>query len=202
MLTLSSNLRCEPEPIKRSRFIVDLVAVASETEAKEALAEIQREFPDATHHCTAWRIARPKIDRCDDDGEPGGSAGRPILAQLVGREVTNIAAIVTRYFGGTKLGVGGLVRAYGSSTAYALDEAKLIPYVFRDHVEFVCDYPHIEAARREITAIGGAITSEDFAALVTVSAQIPETKLDELAQTLADISAGTITFKSPEKYKN
>lgn len=195
MLTLSSNLRCEPEPIKRSRFIVDLFAVTSETEAKEALHAIQQEFPDATHHCTAWRIARPKIDRCDDDGEPGGSAGRPILAQLAGREVTNVAAIVTRYFGGTKLGVGGLVRAYGSATAYALDQAKLVPYVFREEIEFVCDYPHIEAARREITAIGGTVTGEDFAALVTVEAQIPETELDALTQSLADLSAGTITFK-------
>lgn len=199
MKTPRRALRCEPEPIKRSRFIVDLVPAVNEDEAKAALERVAQEFPDATHHCSAWRIARPAIDRCDDDGEPGGSAGRPMLAQLTGRDVTNVAAIVTRYFGGTKLGVGGLVRAYGSSVAYALDQAELVPYVFSVKVEFICDYAHLEAAQREIISLGGTVTSEDFAAHVTVGAQIPEDQLEDLRAVLADISSGVIDFTYPKK---
>ena len=104
--TVVTSTRYEGDPVKGSRFIVDIVSVTNESEARQALASVAGEFPDASHHCWAWRIALPAIERASDDGEPSGSAGRPILAQLVGRDLVDTAAIVTRYFGGTKLGVG------------------------------------------------------------------------------------------------
>ena len=128
-MQLTERIRVEPEPTKGSRFIATAVPVADEDAAKAALAQLRAEMPDATHHCSAWRIAAPSLERANDDGEPGGSAGRPILSAIQGRNLVNVAVIVTRYFGGTKLGVGGLVRAYGAAAAAVLDAAGTEPYV-------------------------------------------------------------------------
>jgi uncharacterized YigZ family protein len=127
--TVATASRHEGEQIKGSRFIVDIVSVAAESDARDALSAIAAEFADASHHCWAWRMATPSIERASDDGEPSGSAGRPILAQLAGRDLVDTAAIVTRYFGGTKLGVGGLVRAYGGAVGEALDTLRLLPWI-------------------------------------------------------------------------
>ena len=102
--TLRRRHRYEAELIKGSRFVATLAPASSEDEAKVLLDQLRDEWPDASHHCWAWRLASPAIDRAGDDGEPSGSAGRPILASLTGREVVDVAIIVTRWFGGTKLG--------------------------------------------------------------------------------------------------
>lgn len=109
------------EHVKGSRFIVR-VAEAKSLEAVEAcLREVRAEHPDASHHCYAYRLAEQM--RFSDDGEPGGTAGRPMLEVLLKRDLDFVVAVVSRYFGGTKLGAGGLVRAYSGSLAKALDEA-------------------------------------------------------------------------------
>jgi len=120
------EVRREIEKVRGSRFIATLAPAATVEEAESHLARVRAEFHDSRHTCSAWRLGPAgSIWRAQDDGEPGGSAGRPILAQLEGAELTNAVLLVTRYFGGTKLGVGGLVRAYGSAAAAAIEAATI-----------------------------------------------------------------------------
>lgn len=109
------------EVIKGSRFIGIVAPASSEDEAQQLLAAARTAHPDATHHCSAWRIG--EVVRFSDDGEPGGTAGRPMLEVILRRDLQNVAAVVVRYFGGTRLGAGGLVRAYSGTVARALDVA-------------------------------------------------------------------------------
>ena len=125
-VTLREESLYEPEKIKGSRFIACLAPTDSESAAQAFLERVRAEFSDAGHHCFAWRLgARGNEFRSSDDGEPSGSAGRPILLQLEGHEVTDATCVVARWFGGTKLGVGGLMRAYGGTAGQALDRAVL-----------------------------------------------------------------------------
>lgn len=118
----AEELRYEGDPVKGSRFLASIAPIADEEEALAFVQRIRKEGPSATHHCWAYRIARPtERFRFSDDGEPGGSAGRPILQQIEGHGLHDICCVVTRYYGGTKLGVGGLIRAYGGCAAKALD---------------------------------------------------------------------------------
>ncbi len=110
-----------------SRFMAMAFPLESEDEIKEKLALLRKEYHDARHHCFAWRLG-PDLERyrINDDGEPSGSAGRPIFGQIQSRELTNILVVVIRYFGGTLLGVGGLINAYKTSASNALDMAEII----------------------------------------------------------------------------
>ncbi len=124
--TLAAPFRYEPDKIKGSRFIACIAPVETEAEAQAFLQSVRDEFDDSRHVCYAWRLGGTGEEtRSNDDGEPSGSAGRPILLQLEGHEVTDAIACVVRYFGGVKLGVGGLMRAYGGAAGQALDRAEL-----------------------------------------------------------------------------
>lgn len=123
--TIAEPVRIEIERIKASRFIGDAGPAASAQEAKAFIEQVRAAFPDATHHCSAWRIDGDET-RSSDDGEPSGSAGRPILKRIEGDDLNRVVVVVTRYFGGTKLGTGGLVRAYGAAARAALDAATII----------------------------------------------------------------------------
>jgi len=112
--------------VNRSRFVCSLFQVASEAEARERIAAHRREFWEATHHCTAYVLDGGRIARSNDDGEPAGTAGLPMLEVLRGRNLTDTLAVVTRYFGGVKLGAGGLVRAYGGAVSAAVDAAGVV----------------------------------------------------------------------------
>lgn len=160
---LMQRIRVEPEATKGSRFIATATVLTDEVAAKAALASLRAEMPDATHHCSAWRLATPNLERACDDGEPGGSAGRPILAQIQGRNLLNVAVIVTRYYGGTKLGVGGLVRAYASAAAAALDAATTEPYVPKLALRVVHGYSESSEVQRALTEFGATELSADYA---------------------------------------
>ncbi len=114
--------------VKGSKFIGALLPVSTEDEARETLDRIRRKYHDATHNCYAWRI-HPDLEKASDDGEPSGSAGRPILQTIQGSGLTNVLVVVTRYFGGTKLGVGGLVRAYTDSARQVLEQTRPVTLV-------------------------------------------------------------------------
>jgi uncharacterized YigZ family protein len=109
--------------IQRSRFLATAARVDSEAEARALFAAVRQRYPDARHHCTAFMVeveAGPPISRSSDDGEPAGTAGRPMLSVLTGAGLVNVAVVVTRYFGGIKLGTGGLTRAYGGAVSDVL----------------------------------------------------------------------------------
>lgn len=127
-LTLRADASAEIE-ILRSRFIGLLRPTSSAEEAREHLAEARAVYPDARHHCSAWIVASPgqgPREHSNDDGEPSGTAGRPMLDVLRGRGLINVSAVVVRYFGGTLLGTGGLVRAYSESVERALEAARIV----------------------------------------------------------------------------
>jgi uncharacterized YigZ family protein len=190
--TVAATCRHEGEQVKGSRFIVDIVSVAAESDARDALSAIAAEFADASHHCWAWRIATPSIERASDDGEPSGSAGRPILAQLAGRDLVDTAAIVTRYFGGTKLGVGGLVRAYGGAVGEALDTMQLLPWIEMGKLRFDHDYSYTDAIERLVRDADGTIMDRSFGAAVSLQIRLPNAATVGFATALADLTAGAI----------
>ena len=133
--TLAASGRHEIEKVRGSRFIGSAVPVASTDDIATALEQIRREFHAARHHGFAWRLGE-QAERCRaaDDGEPAGSTGRPILERIDARELTNSLVVVTRYFGGTKLGVGGLVRAYGAAAEAVLDVTPARTVVLRERL--------------------------------------------------------------------
>ena len=113
--------------IRRSRFVCALARVTTEAQAREFISGRRRTHHDATHHCTAYVLGEHgDITRGNDDGEPGGTAGRPMLEVLTRRSLTGTVAVVSRYFGGVKLGAGGLVRAYGQAAAESVDQVGLV----------------------------------------------------------------------------
>ncbi|MCK8828543.1 YigZ family protein [Natroniella acetigena] len=122
--TIANNIRIERK-IKRCKFITSIKSVKTTEEAEKFIDQIAEEFSDATHNVSAFKVglADQAITRCSDDGEPAGSSGPPALQALEGRGVTNVAVVVTRYFGGVKHGVGGLIRAYGDSVREVIKEA-------------------------------------------------------------------------------
>jgi len=112
---------------KKSKFIANIRPVVSEEEAQNFIAEMKKQYWDARHNCSAFVIGEnAEVTRCSDDGEPSGTAGRPMLEVLLGSEVRNICVVVTRYFGGTLLGTGGLIRAYQSAVKAGLDNCSII----------------------------------------------------------------------------
>ena len=124
--TAPAELYRQDMEIKKSIFITHILPVNSEEEAQQALADLRKKYKDATHNCYAWRINAERIlEKSGDDGEPQGTAGHPMLHVLQMRKLTNVLAVVTRYFGGIKLGAGGLIRAYGRSVSEAIDQAGL-----------------------------------------------------------------------------
>lgn len=149
MLRLPAGYRAETDTeVKRSRFRCTLARVDSEEEARAVIAEVRRAYPDARHHCTAFIVEVPDaapVERSNDDGEPSGTAGRPMLEVLRGSGVTHVVAVVTRWFGGVLLGTGGLARAYSDAVRQALDAAPRVEVVRREVFEVTLD--HADAGR-------------------------------------------------------
>ncbi len=126
---------------KGSKFITYAFPVYSEDQIKEHLQELKKKYYDARHHCYAWRLgADHKQFRANDDGEPSGSAGQPILGQIRSYELTNIFIVVIRYFGGIKLGVGGLIHAYKTAAADAIENAEIVELTVDDFITISFDY--------------------------------------------------------------
>lgn len=126
------------QTLQKSKFIAYLAPVADEEAAKEYLRRIKKDHPKATHHCSAYRVG--DIERSNDDGEPASTAGMPMLQTLRGAALTQVIAVVVRYYGGTLLGTGGLIRAYGSSVSLALSQAKL--YQPENVYAYECIFPY------------------------------------------------------------
>lgn len=139
--TIRSSQRCEIEKIKASRFLGIAYPIASDGDAEEGLRLLRREFYTARHHCSAYRLGPDGARfRSSDDGEPSGSAGRPILQQIEAHALFDVAVVVVRWFGGTKLGVGGLVRAYGAAAAAVLTQCTRLEVVRKKRVEIAFPY--------------------------------------------------------------
>ena len=134
--------------IKKSQFICSLFPTKTKAESKEIIQKLNEQYSDATHNCTAYIVSDG--EGFDDDGEPGGTAGKPMINVLMKNELHNVTAVVTRYFGGIKLGAGGLVRAYSKSVMEAIGEAEILEIEEYDVYEIVFEYSEIKTADGEV----------------------------------------------------
>ena len=150
--------------IKKSQFICRLFPAQNEKEAKEIIRKISEEYKDATHNCTAYVVSDG--EGFDDDGEPGGTAGRPMLNVLKKNEMENIVAIVTRYFGGIKLGAGGLVRAYSKSVLETLSVAEIVDMELYEIFRFTFEYQDIKTIDSELRSKRLAVVEKQYEAQV------------------------------------
>ena len=189
----AAELRTEIE-IKKSRFIATAAPVFSIDEAKAFIKRIKAEFADASHNVPAYQIGfgSSTTAHCNDDGEPSGTAGRPMLAVVQGSGLGDVAVVVTRYFGGTKLGTGGLVRAYSEATRSVLAELPLAEKVPTHTVMLAIPYSHLERVRLLIAAHNGRSLDEEFAADITVTAQFTVEKFPEFQEALREMTHGTL----------
>ena len=156
---------------KKSRFICGVFHVESVEEAESVLSEVRRNYHDARHNCFAYRIADGDISRASDDGEPSGTAGMPMLNILIGRNVSNVLVVVTRYFGGILLGTGGLVRAYSLATTEALDRAEFVQQDIGLGVSFVVDYKDLDEVKYQLKNRWICISNLKYGERVTVVAE-------------------------------
>jgi uncharacterized YigZ family protein len=180
--------------ISNSRFISTLSPAFTVEEAKAFIARIKAEFPDASHNVPLYIIGHGDSEtaHCSDAGEPSGTAGRPALAVLRGSGLGDVAVVVTRYFGGTKLGTGGLVRAYSEAVRIVVDSVPRAEKVLTHTIRLVFPYTYLERVRLLVAAQNGAVLDESFTADVTLTAQIKVEKLPAFQASLSDLTKGMV----------
>lgn len=182
------------QSIQRSRFIATVGEAASGEAAAAFVRRVSAELADATHNCWAYVVGRPgSTDRVgmSDDGEPHGTAGRPMLNVLLHSGVGDVAAVVTRYYGGTKLGTGGLVRAYAGTVQLALESLRLAERVELVEVVVVVAYAYVSALKAMLADFEAEALSEAYAADVTVRLRMPVSCLEPFRAALADATRGS-----------
>ena len=183
----------EEDVVRRSRFIVSMARVSSTEEAKAFIERIRAEHPTATHNCWAFNAGAPEDTAqvgASDDGEPQGTAGRPMLTVLLHSGVGEIAAVVTRYFGGTLLGTGGLVRAYQGSVKQGLDS---LPVVLREDMQrFVVSIePHqVSDFQHFLAEAKGRVLTSDFRFDATFEVEVPKPHAQSFADCMMEVTAG------------
>lgn len=179
--------------IQRSRFVTTVSHAPTADVARAFVDAVRREFPDATHNCWAYLAGPPGTTAAigmSDAGEPHGTAGRPMLDVLVHSGVGEVAAVVTRYYGGTKLGKGGLVRAYGGCVQQAIATLPRSWRVERESLRVDVAYGDIEAVRRLLAELGADVDGEEYGADVRYRVAVPVARAADLKTRLADLTAG------------
>jgi len=185
------------EEIKNSRFVSTIAHADTVERARVFVEERRGEFADATHNCWAYVVGPPGSTRsvgASDDGEPPGTAGRPMLTVLLGSGVGDIVVVVSRYFGGVKLGRGGLVRAYGGGVSRCLREIKRARYVELVTVTVTVPYAAVEPLRRMAPGHGVQIVDETFEAEATFVCRLPVAGMDAFSQEVMDLTGGAARF--------
>ncbi|MEE0024445.1 YigZ family protein [Methanobrevibacter sp.] len=151
--------------VKKSQFICHLFPTKTKKESKEIILKVNEQYSDATHNCTAYIVSDG--EGFDDDGEPGGTAGKPMINVLRKNDLHNVTAVVTRYFGGIKLGAGGLVRAYSKSVLEAINEAEILEVELYDVYTLIFEYSDIKLADNEVRNNNLEITNKEYSDKVT-----------------------------------
>ena len=181
--------------VQGSRFCATALPVTTKSQAEEFIAGIRKRFRDATHNCFAYRIGTDGAEfRFNDDGEPSGTAGKPILAAIDKHGLTNILVVVTRYFGGTKLGVGGLVRAYGDATELALLKAEKETRYITLTVKATFPHSQISNVMHVISKVGAKIVDTQYDEDVHTQLEIRLSKAEELKAALVNHTSGNIAL--------
>lgn len=189
------------ETIQKSRFITALAHASTAEAAQGFLARIREEFPDATHHCWAF-VAGPPGETASigmsDDGEPHGTAGRPMLTALLHSGVGEIVAVCTRYYGGTKLGTGGLSRAYSGGVNLALETLPTEEKVERTILRLEVDYESVDPLRRLLEEVEAVVEEEEYGEAVRYRVALPTEALVTLTERVAGITRGRGIVEVPE----
>ncbi|WP_298610754.1 YigZ family protein [uncultured Thiothrix sp.] len=189
---------CYEQTIKNSRFISHIAHAPSPHAAHTFITHIRQEYPDARHVCWAFVAGKPKQTTevsCSDDGEPAGTAGKPMLNVLLHSEIGELVAVVVRYFGGIKLGTGGLVRAYSSSVTAALKQTPTCLKVARQGFILIAPYALEDSIRRLLNDLNGELASVEYAAELQINGFCPISAQTQLQQALADLGRGQIVVE-------
>ena len=182
------------ETIKGSRFLSELFPISSQTEVRETIKAQKQKYADSTHVCHAFICGKnAELMGMSDDGEPGGTAGRPMLDVLKGSGATNLLVTVTRWFGGTLLGTGGLVHAYGNGVKNVLTVAEFEELVEKSIFELKCDYQQYQVVKKLFESFTIYDLTEDFGELISIQGQIAEKDFDSLKSRIFDTTNGKIT---------
>ncbi|MBE6211230.1 MAG: YigZ family protein [Rikenellaceae bacterium] len=178
---------------KSSKFLAYAYPVRTEDEIRELLDALRKRYYDATHHCYAWRLGpQGEQFRSNDDGEPSGTAGKPILGQLLSNSLTNCLIVVVRYFGGTKLGVSGLISAYKESAAEVIGEAEIVEQTVDTYFKVEFPYLVMNDVMRIIKEEQPNILSQEFDNLCTMQLSIRESRAEGLLGKLRKVEGASI----------
>lgn len=181
--TLVAELATADYEIKKSHFVGAIIPCSTEQEALQGLRTLAVQHPNANHLAFAWRIRQHDgfiNERCNDAGEPSGTAGRPILAPLEGHNIINAVVGVIRYFGGVKLGTGGLARAYGTAAKLAIENAVLTPWVEMASLNLTIDYSQLQLLEYQLNKCHGQIIEQQFTDRVTVTISLPSNEKEQI----------------------
>jgi uncharacterized YigZ family protein len=195
---IPSGLHQVEETIRRSRFITTVGHAPTGDAAHEFVERMRAEFPDATHHCWAFVAGPPGSTTqvgMSDAGEPHGTAGKPMLTALLHGGVGEIVAVVTRYYGGTKLGTGGLSRAYSGGVVLALQDLPTVEKVERIDVEVVVGYPEVDAFQRLMEELEVTVISEEYGVEARYRCAVPQRRMAAFRSGVADLTRGTGTVR-------
>lgn len=179
---------CETEElIKKSRFIGIISPCRSEREALQILKQLHQQHPNASHIVYAYRIQSPEglICRFHDAGEPGGTAGKPIFQHLESKQLIDLILVVIRYFGGVKLGAGGLTRAYGNLAKQAIDHAEIVDHIEFAELQLTLAYSQLQLLEYQLKKLDGAILAQDFSENIRIHLKIPKHHVDTLLAVFA-----------------
>lgn len=183
--------------IKKSRFLSFIKRTESEEEAKAFIADIKKEHKAATHNCSAYIVGKSAlIQKADDDGEPQGTAGVPILEVLKKEELYNVAVVVTRYYGGIKLGAGGLIRAYSQGASSAVQEAGRAVEVPVIPLTVTLDYTFTSKFEHFLGTTDASIVSQDYTDKVSYVIHVKEKGADDIISTLREITSNSFFYKA------
>ena len=186
---------------KKSRFIGRVWPVETEQEALDRIAEMKKQHYDATHNCWAY-VIRDGAVRFSDDGEPGGTAGMPMVQVLQKEQLYNVVCVVTRYFGGTLLGAGGLVRAYTKGAKIAIDAAGKSMKRVWSVIYLPCPYSYYERVKLEVAAFEGLIRDTQFTAEVELEILIARDRAQAFLDRIVDMTAGTVEgMETAQEYR-
>ncbi|GAB2024774.1 YigZ family protein [Lactovum odontotermitis] len=193
VITISKDCSHEIE-IKKSRFICQLKRVKSEDEARDFISAVKKQHYKANHNCSAFVLGnKQEIQRTSDDGEPSGTAGVPMLEVLKKREITDVCAVVTRYFGGVKLGAGGLIRAYAGAVAQALDEVGLVEIVEQRELILTMEYKFFDGLANFLPV---PVSEQNFSENVEVKIFLDETRIEQFKEDLTEKFNGKIAVET------
>ena len=193
---------CQSELIeKKSRFIATIRPVETEAEAVAFIEEMNKKYWDARHNCHAYIIgSHGQITRCSDDGEPSGTAGKPMLELLMKEELKNVCVVVTRYFGGTLLGIGGLIRAYSGAVKMVLNETKIKTMKECVRLFIKTDYNGIGKIQYILAQNEIVIEQSEYTQIVELTVTIPQTQVEAVKKELIEATAAKVILEESDKF--